>query len=61
MITKSSRDMVKESRKPETTPGMMSGKMTFQNAYRGEAPRSRAASYVDLFVCFNFGITLKIT
>ena len=61
MITKSSRDIVKESRKPETTPGMMSGKITFQNACSGEAPRSRAASYVDLFVCFNFGITLKIT
>ena len=44
VITKSSTDIVKESRKPETIPGIISGSTTLKNAYIGVAPRSRAAS-----------------
>ena len=35
---------VKASMKPDSTPGMISGKTTEKKAFKGDAPRSRAAS-----------------
>ena len=61
VMMKSSKDMVNASRKPESTPGMISGNTTLKNAYMGEAPKSRAASYVYLSVIFSFGMTLNMT
>ena len=44
LITMSSSDMAKASSTPESTAGSISGSVTVKNAFRGDAPRSRAAS-----------------
>jgi len=44
LMTKSSMDKVKASKKPVTIPGIISGKITFHSAWAGVAPRSSAAS-----------------
>ena len=43
-LEKSSNDNVNASKKPVITPGIISGKITFENACVGVAPKSRAAS-----------------
>ena len=44
LMTKSSMDRVNASSKPVMIPGMISGRITFLNAYHGVAPKSKAAS-----------------
>ena len=38
VMIKSSKDMVNASKKPEDTPGRISGNTTLKKAYNGEAP-----------------------
>src|SRR5579859_807991 len=47
VITKSSNDKVNARTAPERTPGRMAGRVTFQKARTGEAPRSWPASSID--------------
>ena len=60
-MIKSSILIVKAIRRPENTPGRMSGKTTLKKALKGDAPRSMAASYADGLSCFIRGMTLNIT
>ena len=44
VMIKSSRDIVNAIKKPDNTPGIISGNTTLKNAFNGPAPRSMAAS-----------------
>ena len=62
MVTaKSSMESVKARMKPLIMPGNISGRITLRNAWKGVAPRSRAASYTFWFIFFKRGITLSTT
>ena len=54
-------ESVKARMKPLIMPGNISGRITLRNAWKGVAPRSRAASYTFWFIFFKRGITLSTT
>ena len=60
-MTKSSSDSVNAIISPETTPGIIEGSSTFQNACIGVQPRSSAASVRCLSICRSFGMTDRMT
>ena len=47
--------------KPDTIPEEICGMITENNAFAGVAPRSRAASYKLLSICFNLGMIESTT
>ena len=53
--------MVKAVRAPEAIPGLISGRITFQNACIQVQPRSWAASTRFLSICRSLGATLRMT
>ena len=53
--------MINAITKPLTMPGVMMGIMTFTNALKGFAPRSRAASYMFGSMDSSLGSTLSTT
>ena len=61
VTAKSSRDIVNARMKPEIMPGLSIGSSTFLRAWKGVAPRSRAASYIFGFIWVSFGSTLSTT
>ena len=60
-MTKSSRLIVNDSRKPATMPGMSSGRTTFMKALKGLAPKSCAASYVPAEAVLMRGMMDRMT
>ena len=54
-------DMVKAMSAPDTMPGLISGRITFQNACIQVQPRSWAASTRFLSICRSLGATLRMT
>ena len=60
-ITKSSNDIVKAIKAPETIPGMISGTITLIRACHGVAPRSNAASGRLGSIWRSLGMMLSMT
>ena len=54
-------DMVNAMRAPDTIPGLISGRITFQKACIQVQPRSWAASTKFLSICRSLGATFKMT
>ena len=59
VMTKSSIDIVNESKNPDNIPGITSGRTTFMKALNELAPRSRAASSVIRTLLLNRGFMDK--
>ena len=53
--------MVKAMMAPDTTPGMISWRVTRKKACQGVQPRSMAASVREVSICLSLGMTFKIT
>ena len=58
-MIKSSNDMVNANKNPDKIPGNISGKITFRNAYTGEAPKDPSYTTADflaiLYLCVAAG------
>ena len=60
-MMKSSMLMVKAVRAPETMPGLISGRITFQKACIQVQPKSMAAFTRFLSICRSLGLTERMT